>query len=37
MGRFRIQLLTDGQWETKNTIDKKTNLNASSTEWIFLN
>ena len=38
MAKFRIRLLLlNGQWYSKNIIDKGTNYNATSTEWTFLN
>ena len=38
MGRFRIQLLLeDNTWSTQYTIEKNTQLSATSTEWTLLN
>ena len=38
MGRFRIQLLLDGNtWSTQYTIDKNTQYSISSTDWNLLN
>ena len=37
MGRFRIQLLRNGNWETKFTIEKNTEYSTNSTDWTLLN
>ena len=37
MGRFRVQLLRNGDWEDFYTIEKNTNFTELSTDWVLLN
>ena len=37
MGKFEIQLLRNGDWETEFTIEKDTNFSELSTDWTLLN